>query len=174
MASLDVQHSRIGEVLPAQDLVSMESEICFSPHPLGCPESYHAGVRGTSETQPSKVFMAANKPFPNIVETKTTTVSSFLTFLEFVLAVLQVSPGIRSLDQLHSAGRSKWPRSQTLGLHAICWASTLLHLASHPPGPLSPGEQPRLPSSMVGTEWEGGRERKGREEGRGTTRPFKG
>lgn len=60
--------------------------------------------------------------------------------LGVVLAVLQVLPGTRSLDQLYSAGRSKWLPSQILGLHA----SSLLHLVSHPLGPLSPAEHPRL------------------------------
>lgn len=85
--------------------------------------------------------------------------------LGVVLAVLQILPGTRSLDQLYSAGRSKWLPSQILGLHA----SSLLHLVSHPRAPLSPAEYPRHPSSMVGAEWQGGRK-----EVRGTARPLKG
>ena len=36
VASMHIQNSRIDEVLPAQDFVSMECEVCFSPYPCCC------------------------------------------------------------------------------------------------------------------------------------------
>lgn len=53
-------------------------------------------------------------------------VCSFLTLVGVVLVVLEVSSGAGSPNQLHAAGRSKWPHPRTVGLSTVSWASILL------------------------------------------------
>lgn len=95
-------------------------------------------------------------------------VCEFLTILGVVLTVLEVSAGVSSPNQLHSAGRSEWPHLQTTGLYPTSWASVLLQQNCL----VSPPAWRRLEWGKDGKR--GGRERVGKQPGSLRAKPETG
>lgn len=81
-----------------------------------------------------------------------TMVCEFLTILGVVLTVLEVSPGVSSPNQRHSAGKSKWPHSQTAGLYTTSWASMPLQQNGLDFPPAWPRREWREGRGVVGGE----------------------